>query len=115
MRMPNYFTVYAIRSCLFYIRGERIALIIVAAPSITEACLEELSKLPIELLTPKDPKSIAGILAFRHPKFEQIQQHLRAQNIHVMAHAGRVRIAIHGYNTPQDIETVVRELQVAIK
>lgn len=113
--MPNYPAVYAIRAGLEYIRGVGVAAINAAAQPLTEACLEELSKLPIELLTPKDPKSIAGILAFRHPKFEQIQQHLRVQNIHVMAHAGRVRIAIHGYNTARDIETVVRELKVAIK
>lgn len=113
--MPNYPAVYAIRAGLEYIRSVGVTSINAAAQPLTEACLKELSQLPIELLTPKDPGSIAGILAFRHPKFEQIQQHLRSQNIHVMAHAGRVRIAIHGYNTAQDIETVMRELRVALK
>ena len=113
--MPNYPAVYAIRAGLEYIRSVGVTAINAAAQPLTEACLKELSQLPIELLTPKDPGSIAGILAFRHPKFEQIQQHLRSQNIHVMAHAGRVRIAIHGYNTAQDIETVMRELRVALK
>jgi len=107
--------VYAIRAGLEYIRSVGLSAIYNSAQPLTVACLEELARLPIELLTPNDPSSIAGILAFRHPKADQIQQHLRAQNIHVMSHAGRVRIAVHGYNTAQDIEKLLRELRVALK
>jgi cysteine desulfurase/selenocysteine lyase len=113
--MPNYPAVYAIRAGLEYIRSVGLSAIYNSAQPLTVACLEELARLPIELLTPNDPSSIAGILAFRHPKADQIQQHLRAQNIHVMSHAGRVRIAVHGYNTAQDIEKLLRELRVALK
>ena len=113
--MPNYPAVYAIRAGLEYLRGVGVGNIYAAAQPLTLACLDELAKLPIDLLTPVEPAHIAGILAFRHPKADQIHKHLRSQNIHVMAHAGRIRIAIHGYNTPQDVETVLRELRVALK
>ena len=113
--MPNYPAVYAIRAGLEYIRGVGLSAINAAAQPLTEACLDELTRLPIELLTPRDTSAIAGILAFRHPRAEQIQQQLRSQNIHVMSHAGRLRIAIHGYNTAQDIEKLLRELRVALK
>ena len=32
------------------------------------------------------------------------------QNIHLMANAGRLRIALHGYNTPTDVTTLLRAL-----
>jgi cysteine desulfurase / selenocysteine lyase len=77
-------------------------------------CLHELKSLPIELLTPIEPERIAGILAFKHPAADAIQKQLHAKNIHVMASAGRVRIAIHGYNTADDVEHFLRELRVAL-
>ena len=35
-------------------------------------------------------------------------------NIHVMSHAGRLRVAIHGYNTSEDIEKLLVELHAAV-
>ena len=113
--MPNYPAVYAIRAGLEYIRGVGVDAIHATAQPLTLACLKELARMPVELLTPVDPEAVAGILAFRHPRADQIHQHLRSKNIHVMSHAGRVRIAIHGYNTPQNVEDVLRELSVALK
>ena len=69
-----------------------------------QACLAELKKLPVELLTPDEPDHIAGILAFRHPKTEEIHRRLLAADVHVMHHAERLRVAIHGYNTAADVD-----------
>lgn len=113
--MPNYPAVYAIRAGLDYIKSVGVAAIDRHARPLILACLDELKKLPIELLTPAEPDHIAGILALRHPKAEQIHQHLHSQNIHVMSHAGRLRIAIHGYNTMADVERLVGELKAALK
>jgi selenocysteine lyase/cysteine desulfurase len=113
--MPNYAAVYAIRAGLDYIKSVGVAAIDRHARPLVLACLEELRKLPIELLTPAEPDHIAGILAFRHPKAEQIHQHLHSRNIHVMSHAGRLRIAMHGYNSMADVETLVGELKAAVK
>lgn len=112
--MPNYPAVYAIRAGLEYIRNIGVTAINAAAQPLAEMCLQELSKLSVELLTPRNPESLAGIIAFRHPQFDRIQQQLRSKNIHVMAHAGRLRIAIHGYNTGQDIEKLLQELRSAL-
>jgi selenocysteine lyase/cysteine desulfurase len=68
----------------------------------------------VELLTPIN-EEIAGIMAFRHPAADEINKRLRAKNIHVMSHAGRLRIAIHGYNTSADIERFLEELAAALK
>ncbi|OWK34487.1 aminotransferase class V-fold PLP-dependent enzyme [Fimbriiglobus ruber] len=112
--MPNYPAVYAVRAGLDYIRGAGVANIDRAARPLVLRCLDELKTLPIDLLTPADPDHVAGIMAFRHPKADQIHRHLLSKNIHVMSHAGRLRIAIHGYNTVEDVEKLLRELRVAL-
>lgn len=113
--MPNYPAVYAVRAAIEYLLAVGVEAIHAAAQPLTEHCLLELAKLPVELLTPRDPAQLAGIIAFRHPHADRIHQHLHSKNIHVMSHAGRLRIAIHGYNTPEDIETLLRELRSALK
>jgi cysteine desulfurase/selenocysteine lyase len=112
--MPNYPAVYAIRAALDYIRGVGVAAIDAAARPLVLECLAELKKLPVELLTPDETDHVAGILAFRHPKAETIHQRLLAANIHVMYHAGRLRVAIHGYNTAEDVERFIGELSRAL-
>lgn len=111
--MPNFPAVYAIRAALDYIQQTGITAIDRHARPLVLACLEGLKKLPVELLSPDEPDHLAGILAFRHPKADEIQRHLREQQIHVMSHAGRLRVAIHGYNTADDIDHLLRELHSA--
>lgn len=111
--MPNFAAVYAIRAALEYLRSVGVAQIYDAAQPLVDECRRGLQLLPIEMLTP--PRGpLAGILAFRHPQADAIHQHLHQRNIHVMSHAGRLRIAIHGYNTAADVDTLLRELRVAL-
>ncbi|HVW35899.1 MAG TPA: aminotransferase class V-fold PLP-dependent enzyme [Pirellulales bacterium] len=113
--MPNFPAVYAIRAALDYIRSVGVAAIDQAARPLVLACLAELAKLPVELLTPNEPEHVAGILAFRHPQAEALHRHLHSQNIHVLSHAGRLRIALHGYNTMHDVERLLAELRTALR
>jgi selenocysteine lyase/cysteine desulfurase len=112
--MPNYPAVYAIRAGLEYIRGVGVEAIDRHARPLVLHCLSEVKKLPVELLTPDEVDSVAGILAFRHPKAEQLHAKLLAAGVHVMSHAGRLRIAIHGYNTADDVEALLRALKAAL-
>ena len=112
--MPNFPAIYAIRAALEYIQSVGVAAIDRAASPLVRACLEGLSELPVELLTPRDISAVAGIIAFRHPKAEQIAQQLRAKNIHLMHNAGRLRVALHGYNTMTDVSTLLRDLSDAL-
>lgn len=113
--MPNYPAVYATRAALEYVRGIGVEAIDRAARPLVLNCLEELKRLPVELLTPPDPDHVAGILAFRHPKADAIHARLHEKAIHVMCHAGRLRVAIHGYNTAADVDRFVRELADALR
>ena len=112
--MPNYAAVYAINGALDYIHSVGVPAIDAYASTLVRACLEGLKKLPVEILTPDDPEAIAGILAFRHPDAERIHRVLHEKNIHIMSHAGRLRIAIHGYNTHEDIERLLESLREAL-
>lgn len=108
--MPNFPAIYAIRAALAYIRKIGVAAIDSATRPLVLSCLEGLSRLPVELLTPQNHSALAGILAFRHPRSEAIAQRLRSQSIHIMHQAGRMRLALHGYNTMADVEAFLRTL-----
>ena len=112
--MPNYPAVYAINAALRYIDSIGVPAIDSHARPLVRACLDGLKKLPVELITPDEPDAIAGIMAFRHPDAERIHHTLHEKNIHVMSHAGRVRIAIHGYNTGGDVERFLDVLRNAL-
>lgn len=112
--MPNYPAVYAVQAALDYIRGVGVEAIDRHARPLTLHCLDEVRKLPVELLTPTDAEHVAGILAFRHPRAAEIHAKLHAAGVHVMSHAGRLRVAVHGYNTAADIDRFLRELRAAL-
>ena len=113
--MPNYAAVYAIRAGLEYIRGIGVERIDSYARPLVRSCLEELRKLPVELLTPDREEALAGIVAFRHPQAERIHHGLHERGIHIMAHAGRLRVAIHGYNTAEDVERFLGALREELR
>lgn len=112
--MPNFPAVYAIRAALDYLQGVGVAAIDAAARPLVKACYAGIKRLPVEMLTPADESVQAGIIAFRHPEMESIQRKLHAAAIHVMAHAGRVRVALHGYNTMADVEHLLDTLSAAL-
>ena len=112
--MPNFPAVYALVGALEYIRSIGIDAIYQHAQPLVQTGLEAIKKLPVNLLTPDSPDCIAGIFAFRHENAEQIHRHLHQQNIHIMSHAGRLRIAVHGYNTMEDITFFLTELEKAL-
>jgi cysteine desulfurase / selenocysteine lyase len=112
--MPNMPAIYAIRAALEYLRGVGVEAIDRAARPLVASCVQGLRRLPVELLTPPDPDSLAGIVAFRHPSAEKIHARLRERKIHVMYHAGRIRVALHGYNTQADVDRLLAELEQAL-
>ena len=113
--MPNFPAIYAIRAGLKYIQSVGVEAIDRTVRPLVNHALEEIAHLPVELLTPQDVTQVAGIIAFRHAKAEEIAKTLHTKNIHVMSHAGRLRVAIHGYNTADDIELFLTELKSALR
>jgi selenocysteine lyase/cysteine desulfurase len=115
--MPNYPAIYAIRAGLAYISGVGVESIYATAQTLVQDCLDGLRRLEVEMLTPATASAatLAGIIAFRHPAMETIQRVLHANNIHVMAQAGRMRVSIHGYNSAADIDKFLSVLSGALR
>ena len=57
----------------------------------------------------------SGILAFQHPRSADLHAALEHEDIHVMHNAGRIRIAVHGYNTQEDIGQFLRVLHTLLR
>ena len=72
-----------------------------------------LVELGLAPLAPFAASAPSGIVAFRHPASERIHSSLRRENIHVMHPAGRIRIAVHGYNLARDIDVLLDVLRRA--
>lgn len=112
--MPNFPAIYGVRAGLEYIRAIGVDEIDRAARPLVHACLAGLRKLPVELLTPDEDVALAGIVAFRHPRMPEIHAALAALRIHVMHSSGRIRVAIHGYNTHDDVERFLAALRTIL-
>ena len=112
--MPNYAAVYAVNAALRYIRSVGVQTIDDHAAPLVRACFDGLKRLHVDMLTPDEPDAIAGILAFRHGETDKLAAALREKKIHIMSHAGRLRIAIHGYNTATDVDHFLRSLTEAL-
>lgn len=113
--MPNFPAVYAIRAALDYVARVGVEAIDRAARPLVAACDAGLRRLPVEMLTPAEPAAVAGILAFRHPASEALYRALQARGVHVMSHAGRLRVSLHGYNTMRDVERLLAGLKEALR
>lgn len=112
--MPNYPAIYAIDAGLGYLQDTGVDAIDRHCRPLVDACLQALKRLPVNLITPDDPEHLAGIVALTHPDADRIHQTLHQANIHVMSHAGRLRIAIHGYNDEAALDRLLATLREAL-
>ena len=112
--MPNYAAIYAINAGLTYIDSIGVAAIDNHGKQLVTMCLDGLAELGVEMLGPVSPTLPSGIMAFKHPRFEEINQYLHAEGVHVMSHAGRLRVAVHGYNNQSDIAVFLEVLKRAL-
>lgn len=112
--MPNFVALYALNASLRYLEGVGIAKIAEHADRLTAHVEEGLRGLGLKLMCPWNPKNASGIVAFQHPNSAEIHATLELENIHVMHHAGRIRVAVHGYNTEADAEKLVKVLSGAV-
>ena len=113
--MPNYGAIYAANAGLGYIQSVGLEAIASHADPLVRTCLAGVKKLPVKLITPDEPASLAGIFSFKHSKAEEINFLLHEEGFHIMDHAGRLRVAIHGYNTMDDVERFLAALQGVLR
>ncbi len=102
--MPNFAALYALNASLRYLHEVGIKRIEAHANPLIESLNSRIAQLGVVPLCPWDPENPSGILAFKHPRCTELHAALEKENIHVMHNAGRIRIAVHGYNTHADID-----------
>ncbi|MSR32064.1 MAG: aminotransferase class V-fold PLP-dependent enzyme [Gemmataceae bacterium] len=113
--MPNFPAIYATRAAVDFISEVGVANIEKAANPLVEMAYQGVQKFGVEMLLPPGENRRAGIFAFRHPNADRIHASLKAQNIHLMHQAGRLRVAIHGYNTVKDVESFLAALAKEVR
>jgi selenocysteine lyase/cysteine desulfurase len=105
--MPNFVALYALNASLRYLEGIGVANIAAHADPLVAEAESGLHALGIK---PMCRWNGTGILAFQHPRSTELHAALERENVHVMHNAGRIRIAVHGYNTQNDIRRFLRVL-----
>lgn len=109
--MPSFAPIYALNAALRYLDGFGIRKIAAYADPLVAQAHAGLKELGIQPMAPAQPGCSSGILAFQHPESARIAAALLAANIHVMHHAGRIRIALHGYNTEADVTALLSAMR----
>jgi cysteine desulfurase / selenocysteine lyase len=102
--MPNFVSLYALNASLRYLESVGITAIEQHANPLVRMMHDGLVSLGLVPMCPHRPEYPSGIVAFQHDQVVRIHAALEKENVHVMHHAGRIRIAIHGYNTESDVK-----------
>jgi len=110
--MPNFVALYALNASLRYLEGVGVVNIAAHADPLVVEAEAELRALGV---TPLCRWNGTGILAFQHSRSADLHAALEHEKIHVMHNAGRIRIAVHGYNTQDDIQQFLRVLATLLR
>ena len=109
--MPNFISLYALNASLRYLDRIGIDAISRHADPLVAQVHEGLVELGITPLAPRRPQHPTGIVSFKHPRSPEIHALLEVENIHIMHQAGRIRVAVHGYNTTEDVVRFLRVME----
>ena len=113
--MPPFPAIYALRAGLEYLQQVGIANVATHADAMVTRVHAGLAEMGITTMSPPQPECSSGIVSFQHARDAEIHDALLRKNVHVMHQAGRIRVSIHGYNQPEDIETFLSALRSALK
>jgi selenocysteine lyase/cysteine desulfurase len=112
--MPNFVALYALNASLRYLESVGIDAIERHANPLVQKMHDGLVSLGLKPMCPWRADYASGIVAFQHDNCPHIHAQLERENVHVMHHAGRIRIAIHGYNTESDVNLALSVLAKAV-
>ena len=110
--MPNFVALYALNASLRYLENVGVANIAAHADPLVAEAEAGLRDIGVKPLCRWNG---TGILAFQHPRSTELHAALERESIHVMHNAGRIRIAVHGYNTQDDIGQFLRVLDTLLR
>ncbi len=108
--MPNFVALYALDAALRYVEGVGLSAIAAYADPLVARVDFGLRALGLNPLCEWSEQNPSGIVAFRHSESERMADALRSTGVEVMHHAGRIRVAVHGYNRAGDIDRLMEVL-----
>lgn len=111
--MPNFDSLYSLAAALEFHTPERLSRRRAELEPLVTQAWNGLTQLGLEVLTPADPADRAGIVAFSCPTSDALKRHLAERGIFTHGDDGRVRAAVHWYNTAEQIDrylAAVKEL-----
>jgi len=112
--MPSFAALYALNAALRYVEATGISAIEAHANPLVTQAYDGLIALGFTPMAPLDQtQRPTGIIAFQHADSARLHTALEAADVHVMHSAGRIRIAVHGYNTADDIQRLLATLAAA--
>jgi selenocysteine lyase/cysteine desulfurase len=113
--MPNFAAIYALEAAMRYVAAVGVERVAAHADPLVARVQAGLRGLGLVPLAPEQPDRPSGIVAFRHPQGENLHAALLRDGVHVMHQAGRLRVAVHGYNDASDIDRLLGALEGAVR
>lgn len=112
--MPSFTALYALNAALRYLDQFGVQAIAQHADPLVARVHAGLRELGIETLAPEQAANPSGIVAFKDSNTQAIHDALLAANVHVMHQVGRIRVALHGYNTANDVDVLLGVLRKVV-
>jgi selenocysteine lyase/cysteine desulfurase len=109
--MPAFPAIYALRTGIDLLCETGVAAIAEHADRLVARVHEGLRELGFQTMSPAQPGNSSGIVSFQTENDAELNTFLLERKIHVMHQAGRIRIAIHGYNRDHDIDNLLGALR----
>lgn len=106
--MPSFAAIYALNAALRYVEEIGVAQIEKRANPLVAQVYRWLRDHGVKPLCPWHADNPTGIVAFQHARSAEVHAALEQESVHVMHQAGRMRVAIHGYNTEEDVGDLLR-------
>lgn len=104
--------IYGLRAAIEFLLEVGIEEIAPHVQALGDQIAQGVERKGYEVMVERTPSSGAGIVSFRKPGVDSrgIVKHLRDRGIVVAARSGWIRSSPHFYISPDDVETLVREL-----
>jgi selenocysteine lyase/cysteine desulfurase len=78
---------------------------------LTGILIDAVKDLGVELQTPEEQQYRSGIVNFKVHRPQEVTQELAAKGIIVSARANGIRVSPHFYNTEEETERLVKEIE----
>lgn len=108
--MPNFAALYTLNAALRYVDQMGVAAISAHADPLVKKIYDGMLALGLQPLCLLELDRPTGIVAFIHERSAAIHESLEKEGVHVMYNAGRIRLAVHGYNTEADVQRALEIL-----